>query len=139
MPLAVYFSDPDLDAITMTATYSLNGVVKAIPGEIFTIPSASPFEIIATSTGLIDVGFYTISVTLSDSKLSVPASFTLDVTNASPHEISTPLAVTAPQNKVTSVDLSTYFKDDDGDQMTLTATYSFNGGAATPIPGGIFT
>jgi hypothetical protein len=37
------------------------------------------------------------------------------------------------------MDLSTYFIDDDGDPITLTATYSFNGGAATAIPGGIFT
>jgi len=139
MPLAGYFSDPDGDAITMTATYSLNGAVKTIAGGLFTIPSTSPFTILATSTGLIDVGFYTISVTVSDSKLAVSASFTLDVTNASPREISTPLAVTAPQNKVTSVDLYSKFIDDDGDPMTLTATYSFNGGAATPIPGGIFT
>jgi hypothetical protein len=36
------------------------------------------------------------------------------------------------------MNLSTYFIDDDGDPMTLTATYSFNGGAATTIPGGIF-
>jgi hypothetical protein len=37
------------------------------------------------------------------------------------------------------MDLSSYFIDDDGDQMTLSATYSFNGGAPTPITGGIFT
>jgi hypothetical protein len=124
--------------MTMTATYSLNGgAAKMIPGGLFTVPS--PFTIKATSAGLVDVGLYTISVVVSDSKLSVTESFTLDVTNASPREISTPLAVTAPQNKLTSMDLSIYFIDDDGDPMTLAATYSFNGGPATPIPGGIFT
>jgi len=35
--------------------------------------------------------------------------------------------------------LSTYFKDPDGDVLTMQATYSLNGGAAVPIPGGIFT
>jgi hypothetical protein len=78
-------------------------------------------------------------VIVSDTKLSVPASFTLDVTNASPREIKTPAAVTAPQKMLTPMDLTSYFIDDDGDPMTLTATYSFKGGAATPIPGGIFT
>jgi hypothetical protein len=78
-------------------------------------------------------------VIVSDSRLTVPASFTLDITNESPRLVSTPLAVTAPQNVLTEMDLSTYFTDDDDDPMTLTSTYTFNGGAATPIPGGIFT
>lgn len=76
---------------------------------------------------------------VSDTKLSVPASFTLDVTNASPHEAKTLVPVTAPQKMLTSMDLTSFFIDDDGDPMTLTATYSINGGAAMAIPGGIFT
>jgi hypothetical protein len=35
--------------------------------------------------------------------------------------------------------LSACFIDDDGDPITMTATYSLNGGAAISIPGGIFT
>jgi len=35
--------------------------------------------------------------------------------------------------------LSAYFIDDDADSITMTATYSLNGGGAIPIPGGIFT
>ena len=34
--------------------------------------------------------------------------------------------------------LSSNFFDDDGDPMTVTATYSFNGGKEEVIPGGIF-
>jgi len=34
--------------------------------------------------------------------------------------------------------LSSYFIDDDGDPMAVTATYSFNGGKEEVIPGGIF-
>jgi hypothetical protein len=38
------------------------------------------------------------------------------------------------------MDLSSFFIDDDGDPMTLTATYSFNDGEAKPIlEGEIFT
>jgi len=41
MPLAAYFSDPDGDSITMSATYSFNGgAAIAIPGGIFTVPSS---------------------------------------------------------------------------------------------------
>jgi hypothetical protein len=137
IPLAGSFIDDDGDTITMTATYSLNGVAgQKIPGGLFTLPT--PFTIKATSSGLIDVGIYTISVEVSDSNFSVSDSFTLEVTNASPRELLTPIAVTAPQNKLTSMDLTAYFIDDDGDPMTLAATYSLNGGPTTSIPGGIF-
>jgi len=125
MSLDKFFIDDEVDTMSMTATYKLNDVGAAItiPGGLFTIESLTPFTIDAKSAGLSDVGIYTISVEVSDSKLSVPASFTLNVTNASPREISVPLPVTAPQNKLTSMDLSTYFVDDDGDSMTLAATY----------------
>lgn len=36
------------------------------------------------------------------------------------------------------MDLSSFFIDDDGDQMTATATYSFKGGEYTAIPSSIF-
>jgi hypothetical protein len=36
--------------------------------------------------------------------------------------------------------LGSYFTDDDQlDTLTMSATYSYNGGAALAIPGGIFT
>ena len=86
--------------MTMSSTYSLNGgSPQPIPGGIFTIPS--PFTIDASSAGFSDVGTYTIEVIISDSQLTVSASFTLDITNASPRVISTPQAVTAPQYRLT--------------------------------------
>jgi hypothetical protein len=36
------------------------------------------------------------------------------------------------------MDLSSYFVDDDGDQLTMIATYSKNGNSPESIPGGIF-
>jgi hypothetical protein len=137
MPLSAYFIDDDLDPITMVATYQLNGgAVTTIPGGIFSFPSLLTID--ATSIGLVDVGTYKISLSVSDSLATVTASYTLTITNASPLLIKTPEAVNAPQNVVTSIDLSTNFKDNDDDPMTLTATYSFNGGPALSIPGGIF-
>jgi hypothetical protein len=83
MPLDEYFFDDEGDALTMTATYSLNGgSAESIPGGLFT--KTSPLTIKATSTKISDVGIYTISVIISDSKLSVPSSFTLEITNISP-------------------------------------------------------
>jgi hypothetical protein len=38
-----------------------------------------------------------------------------------------------------SVSLAEFFTDDDGDALTLTATYSLSGGSAVSIPGGIFS
>ena len=83
IPLAGYFIDDEGDALTMTATYSQNGGKgQSIPGGLFT--KTSPLTIKATSTKISDVGIYTISVIISDSKLSVPSSFTLEITNKSP-------------------------------------------------------
>jgi hypothetical protein len=138
LSLGANFIDDDGDIITMTATYSFNGGPAAsIPGGIFSVPSA--FTIDATSVGLADVGSYLISLSISDSLSTITSSFTLTITNASPRLVTTLLDVTAPQNQNTPIDLSTYFVDDDGDTITMTATYSFNGGAATAIPGGIFS
>ncbi len=65
MPLTAYFVDDEGDPITMTATYSLNGGASvAIPGGIFTVPGLLTIDVI--STGLADVGLYTIYLSLSD-------------------------------------------------------------------------
>ena len=93
------------------------------------------------SVGLVDVGSYTISLSVSDSLLPVTSSFTLTITNERHKLVSATLpSFTARQNIQTPMDLSSYFIDDDGDPMTLTATYSFNEGIAKPIlEGEIFT
>ena len=94
MPLSAYFVDDDSDPISMTATYLLNGGnAQSIPGGIFTF--LSPLTIVANSVGLVDVGFYTISVSVSDSLSSVATSYTLTIKNTSPRLLSTPPAVTA--------------------------------------------
>jgi hypothetical protein len=38
-----------------------------------------------------------------------------------------------------SVSLAEFFTDDDGDALTLSATYSLSGGTPVSIPGGIFS
>jgi hypothetical protein len=138
MPLGSNFIDDDGDIITMTASYSFNGgAATSIPGGIFIIPSA--FTIYAASLGLADVGSYVITLSISDSLLTTTSSYTLTITNVAPRLVTTLLDVTAPQNLNTAIDLSNSFADDDGDAITMSVTYSFNGGAATSIPGGIFS
>jgi len=131
--LTDYFKDEDNDTLTMTATYSKNGgAVMTVPEGIFTKPAE--FLIDVNSVGLVDVGIYTISLSVSDSLLTVNASFTLTITNERPRLNSTHLpAITAPQYNLTKIDLISFFIDEDGDSMTLTATYSFNGAPAASI------
>jgi hypothetical protein len=139
IPLTSNFVDDDGDPLTMTATYSLNGgAAVTIPSGIFTVPSA--FTIFVTSTSIADTGVYTISLTVSDPlPTSVTQTFTVTVTNAAPRLISAPPSPSIVHGNYISMPLSACFIDDDGDPITMTATYSLNGGAAISIPGGIFT
>jgi hypothetical protein len=133
------FVDDDGDPLTMTATYSLNGgAAVTLPSGMFTVPSA--FTIYVASTSIADTGVYTISLTVSDPlPASVTQTFTVTVTNAAPRLLSTPPSPSIVHGNTISMPLSAYFVDDDADTLTMTATYSLNGGAANAIPGGIFT
>jgi hypothetical protein len=65
MPLAGCFIDDDGDTMKMTATYKLNGgAAMAIPGGIFTQPSA--FELNVAATSISNTGIYVISLQVSD-------------------------------------------------------------------------
>jgi hypothetical protein len=139
IPLTSNFVDDDGDPLTMTATYSLNGGgAVTIPSGIFTVPSA--FSIYVASTSIADTGVYTITLTVSDPlPASVTQTFTVTVTNAAPRLISAPPSPFIVHGNYISMPLSAYFIDDDADPITMTATYSLNGGPAISIPGGIFT
>jgi hypothetical protein len=86
MPLSACFIDDDFDPVTMVATYQLNGgAVSKIPGGIFSVPSLLTID--ATSVGMVDVGTYKISLSVSDSLAVVTTSYTLTITNSSPRLI----------------------------------------------------
>jgi hypothetical protein len=91
IPLASNFIDDDGDAITMKATYILNGgAAVTIPNGIFSITSA--FTIGVTSTSIADTGEYTISLIVSDPlQSSVTQTFKVIVTNAAPRVDNPPL------------------------------------------------
>ena len=139
IPLTSNFVDDDGDPLSMTATYSLNGgAAVTLPSGIFTVPSA--LTIYVASTSIADTGVYTISLTVSDPlPASVMQTFTVTVINAAPRLLSAPPSPSIVHGNTISMPLSAYFIDDDADPLTMTATYSLNGGAAIAIPGGIFT
>jgi large repetitive protein len=140
IPLASNFIENDGDPITMKATYMVNGgAAVTIPNGIFSVPSA--FTIVVISTSILDTGVYTITLTVSDPlSASVTQTFKVTVTNAAPRVASPPLySFSLVHGKSISMPLAGFFIDDEGDTMTMTATYSLNGGAAQPIPGGLFT
>ena len=61
------------------------------------------------------------------------------MTNAEPRITNPPPSPSIVHGQSISMPLDGCFIDDDGDTIKMTATYKFNGGAATAIPGGIFT
>jgi hypothetical protein len=124
--------------MTLTATYSLNGgAATAIPGGIFTKPSQ--FIIEANPTSPANVGTYTISLTVSDTSLTVTSSFVVTVANTPPRFTGTLPSHTLSVNSLGSYDISALFVDDDGNPLTMTATSSFAGATALTLPAGILT
>ena len=92
------------------------------------------------STSISDTGAYVITLTVSDDfPSSITTSFKLSITNAVPRVVSVPADVELVHGKSLSIPLTSNFVDNDGDLITMAATYSLNGGAAVNIPSGIFT
>ena len=92
------------------------------------------------STSIADTGSYKISVTVSDDfPMSVTTSFTLKVTNVDPKVKIAPGDVSLAHGSSLSIPLDTNFVDDEGDAITIKATYTLSGGSAVTIPDGIFS
>jgi large repetitive protein len=123
IPLASNFIDDDGDAITMTCTYTKSGgAAVKIPNGIFSVPSA--FTIDVKSTSIADTGVYLITMIVSDGfPMSVTTSFSLSVTNAAPKVVSVPGDVSLVHKSSLTFPLASKFIDDDGDAITMKATY----------------
>jgi hypothetical protein len=75
------------------------------------------------------LGIYTISLNVSDSAKYITSSFELTVNNTTPKlKNDPPPSPSFVHGGYISMPLSEYFVDDDGDQMTMTATYTKNAG-----------
>jgi hypothetical protein len=145
--LSNYLSDSEGGPIIYSGSYSFVGSGGGAASPAVTIPggviSWSPADtLLITSTSQVDIGTYTFTIKASDEQpLSSTTSFTLTIsnTNTIPKLVSTaPPDISVVHKYSISINLASYFVDDQGDPMTMTATYSYNGGASISIPGGIF-
>ena len=137
--LSANFVDDDSDIITIEATCSFNGgTAFALPSGIFTIPNQ--FIINVASTSIADTGTYSFTIKVSDPwPQSVTSTFTLAIKNVAPKAVIVPPNHSVVHSTSLLIDLTSNFADDDLDPITMTATYSFNGGGAVALPSGIFS
>jgi hypothetical protein len=70
---------------------------------------------------------------------SLTSSFTLSITNVAPKIVIVPEAASLVHGNSLNISMTSNFADDDGDPITMIATYTLSGGAAVKIPSGIFT
>jgi hypothetical protein len=95
--------------------------------------------IVTNPTSPSHVGTYTISLTVSDSVKSDSSSFEVTVSNTPPRFTATLPNKILSVNSKGSYDLSSFFVDDDGNPLTMTAQSSYAGGKAVSLPSGILT
>jgi hypothetical protein len=92
------------------------------------------------SKSIADTGLYTITLSISDPEpKTITSSFTVEVLNTAPRIISSPPNLSMVHGKSLSIPLTGLFIDDDGDALTLSATYCLSGGTPATIPDGIFS
>ncbi len=119
--LASYFTDPDGDALTFTTANANPAVaVGTVSGSVLTIRA-------------VGVGFSVITVTATDpGGLTATQIVTVEVTarNRAPQPQGSIPAQSMRAGESTTVNLSSYFTDPDGDALTYTAS-SANAAVAT--------
>ena len=125
-----YFSDPDGDALTYSATSSSSGVARAsVSGSTVTITAVA-------------AGSATITVTARDPEgltATQQARITVRQSNRAPRPVgSVPAQTLAPGGRAT-VTASRYFSDPDGDALTYSAVSSSSSVARTSVSGSTLT
>ena len=111
--LAGYFTDPDGDALTYTATSSNpQTATVAVSGSVVTVT--------ATARGVV-----TVTVTARDpGGLTAQATFTVTVPNQAPVAMDTVPPQSVFVGDTAQVDMAAYFNDPDGDALTYSAANS---------------
>ena len=125
-----YFTDPDGDALTYTATSSDSSVATAsVSGSTVTITAVA-------------AGSATITVTARDPDdltATQQAGVTVQQSNRAPSAVGTIPALTLAPGDTATVDASQYFTDPDGDALTYTATSSDSSVATASVSGSTVT
>ena len=111
--VAGYFTDPDGDALTFTATVSNAQTASvAVSGSVVTVSAVAR-------------GVATVTVTATDSGgLSAQQSFEVTVPNQAPVATGTVPAQTVFVGDTARVDMAAYFNDPDGDALAYSAASS---------------
>ena len=126
LAVSSYFRDPDGDALTYTAASSAAAVISvSLSGSTLTMVG------VADGTG-------TVTVTARDPD-GLTAMQNLQVTvetpNKAPEAVGTIPNQTVEAGSASSVDVSSYFRDADGDRLTYTAATSNAAVATTAVSG----
>ncbi len=121
-----YFSDPDNDVLTYSATSSNSGVARtSVSGSTVTITGAS-------------AGSATITVTARDPEgltATQQARVTVSQPNRAPRPVGSIPSQTITAGETSTVNASSYFSDPDGDRLTYTARSSRTSAATASVSG----
>ncbi|WP_420448367.1 Ig-like domain-containing protein [Candidatus Palauibacter sp.] len=123
-----YFDDPDRDALTYTAVSSDEAVASVtVSGRSVTVEGVSR-------------GTARITVTARDPEgLEAEQSFTVTVPNSAPEAVGDIPYDTVDVGETTTVDLSAYFTDPDGDPLTYTAEPFWEHRVRATVAGSVMT
>ena len=126
--VAACFNDANGDVLSYTATSLNPGVATAnISGTSITVTAVAP-------------GNTTVTVTASDpGGLQGQQSFSVMVPNRAPVSRGTPANVTLPVGQTTTIEVSQYFSEPDGEALTYSANASDPAVAAVSIAGSTVT
>ena len=125
-----YFTDPDGDALTYTATSSNTSVATVLV-------SGSTVTITAVATGSATI---TITASDPDGLTAIQrAGVTVAQANRAPRAVGTIPAQTLSPGGTVAIDASQYFTDPDGDALTYTATSSNTSVARVSVSGSTVT
>ena len=122
--VTAYFVDPDQDELEYSASV-LDTILAAVAVSGGTV----------TVTG-VAAGSTTVTVTARDpAGLAAEQSFAVTVPNRAPEAVGTIASRVVERNKSVSFDVSPYFTDPDGDDLTYSATSSSTSRASVEVSG----
>ena len=124
LDMASYFTDPDGDALTFTATSANASVVSVeTAGNTVTITGVTP-------------GTTRVTVTATDpAGISIQQMFAVTVPNREPVGVGTMPGQALEPGQTVTVDVSPFFNDPDGQALSFAATSSNTGVATATVDG----
>ena len=128
LDLTLYFSEPDSDALTYSAVASDTAValVGVVDGTLSVTVKAK--------------GEAIVTVTATDTEgLTAKQSFAVTALNRPPHAVDAIPRHTVAVGDATTLDLTRFFEDPDGDALAFTAAITDEGVAAAVVAGGAVT